>query len=136
MKVLLDTHILIWMHSSLSKLPETAKAILNNPDNDVFYSSVSIWESQIKHVLHPDYYTISGKILNNLSVQSGLTCLLLRPEHAAVLEFLRYDYENAPRPHKDPFDRMLICQAKSEGMFLLTHDSLLPYYNESCVLNV
>ncbi len=136
MRVLLDTHILIWMHSSLAKLSETAKSILKNPDNDIFYSSVSIWESQIKHVLHPDFYTISGKILNSLSIQSGLSCILLRPEHAVVLEMLHYDSDNAPRFHKDPFDRMLICQAKSEGMFLLTHDLLLKYYNEPCVLNV
>ena len=62
-----------------------------------------------------------------------MKCLPVLPEHAVFLKTLSYS-SDAPRPHKDPFDRMLISQAKAENMVFLTHDELLPFYKEPCVV--
>lgn len=135
MKILLDTHILIWFHAQREKLSSKIIAIINDIENEIYFSSINVWETEVKHLLHPDSLTLSGKELLDLSIRSGMTCLYVKPEHALLLSMLRYA-EYAPKPHKDPFDRMLICQAKSESMKLMTHDALLPYYNETCVLYV
>lgn len=135
MKILLDTHILIWLHVAQKKLSQKALEYLQNPKHDFFYSPVNIWETQIKHSAHPEAFTISGEDLYYLCNQANISCLPIKSEHAITLKTLSYS-ENAPRTHKDPFDRMLICQAKTENMCLLTHDSLIPYYNEPCVIPV
>lgn len=135
MRILLDTHILIWILQDDERLPEKVRDILTDQENELFYSSANIWEVQIKHLKKSEEFTISGELLNDLCLQSGLKCLPVSPDHAIALKTLSYS-QNAPRPHKDPFDRILICQAKCEGMSLLTHDSLIPYYNEPCVISV
>ena len=136
MKILLDTHILIWFHTNGSELSNKAWKILLDPENEIYYSSVNIWETQIKHLKHSKEINFSGDDLNKMSVAAGLKCLNLKPEHCIELKSLVYDEKNAPLPHKDPFDRILICQAKSENMVLMTHDSLIPFYNEPCILSV
>lgn len=135
MKILLDTHILIWFHSRDSELSSEAWDILLNPENEVYYSSVNIWETQIKYLKHSDEINFSGDELNEMCQKAGLKCLFVKPEHCLEIKPLAYS-EKAPRMHKDPFDRILICQAKAENMFLMTHDSLIPYYNEPCILSV
>ena len=135
MKILLDTHILVWFHSRDSELSEKAWKIILDSENEIFYSSINVWETQIKYLKHKDEINSSGAELNELSRRAGLKCLLLKPEHCIELKTLAYS-ESAPHPHNDPFDRILICQAKSEQMLLMTHDSLIPYYNEPCILSV
>ena len=134
MKILLDTHILIWFHTNSPELSAKAREMLLNPENDIFYSAVNIWETQVKYLKHSDEMTVSGDELNELSRIAGLRCLPIKAEHCLELKSLRYS-QSAP-PHKDPFDRILLCQAKAENMFLMTHDSLIPNYNEPCVLSV
>ena len=135
MKILLDTHILIWLILEDERLSAKAMEIILNPQNKLFYSSVNIWEAQIKHIKHPLEFSLTGEMLNDLSLKSNLRCLNLLPEHTFLLDTLYYS-DKAPQPHKDPFDRILICQAKAENMLFMTHDSLIPYYNEPCVLSV
>ena len=106
-----------------------------NDGNEIFYSVISIWETEIKHINKGDLFPITGAQLKNFSEKAGLKCLELKPEHTLLLSTLHYS-DNAPKPHKDPFDKMLICQEKSEEMLLMTHDSLIPYYNEPCILSV
>lgn len=84
---------------------------------------------------HAEDINFSGDELNDLSIKAGLQSLPVKPNHCIELKSLVYS-EDAPQRHKDPFDRILICQAKVEGMKLMTHDTLIPYYNESCVLSV
>ncbi|MCR4953397.1 MAG: type II toxin-antitoxin system VapC family toxin [Treponema sp.] len=136
MKILLDTHILVWFHLKDNELSEKAWKILLDPENEIYYSSINIWETQIKHLKHEKEINFSGDDLNKMSIAAGLKCLHLRPEHCIELKSLVYDEKNAPHPHKDPFDRILICQAKAENMLLMTHDSLIPFYNEPCILSV
>lgn len=134
MKILLDTHILIWLHTNDSQLSEKARKIILDPSNIIYYSSINIWEIQMKNLKAPDIFPYSGDAIQELSVQANIRCVPVLPAHALALKTLSYA-ENAPS-HKDPFDKMLICQAKVENMLLMTHDSLIPNYNESCILVV
>lgn len=134
MKILLDTHILIWLHTNDSQLSERARKIILNPTNTIYFSSINIWEIQMKNLKAPEIFPYSADEIQNLSVQANIRCVPVLPSHAIALKTLSYA-ENAPA-HKDPFDRMLICQAKVENMLLMTHDSLIPNYNEPCILVV
>ncbi len=134
-RYLLDTHIMLWYIGNSRKLTDEMKSIINDETNDVYYSIVSIWEAEIKRLKHPD------KIINlqtdELIVScynAGLEKLPLNESHVKMLKTLSRP-DNAP-PHHDPFDRILISQAKSESMIFITHDELLPYYNENCILYV
>ncbi len=134
MNLLLDTHILIWALNEDPALPETARDLILDPDNVVYYSTVSIWEVAIKHATHPDNVQFTGKELAAFCKEAGFLCLEAKDRHVFVLETLQRP-EDAPR-HNDPFDRMLISQAKAENMIFLTHDSLIPYYGEQCIMPV
>ncbi len=135
MKYLLDTHIILWIIGESDKVPDKVKEIISNPENDVFYSSVSIWEATIKRSVHPDkIIDISPEKFTSFCRESRFKELPLAGVHVYMLPTLVYPDEATP--HKDPFDRMLISQAKSEGMTFITHDVLLPYYNEPCILYV
>ena len=135
MRVLLDTHILLWAITEDKKFPAKADEIINNLDNEIYYSSISIWEVAIKRLKHPDKIT-------NLSLQEFVSfCddadfreLPLMKEHTYSLETLTRP-DNVP-PHNDPFDRILISQAKTEDMIFLTHDDNLLHYQENCILYV
>ena len=135
MKILLDTHILIWLHRNDEQLSQKAKEIILNPQNEVLYSAISIWEAQIKYLKHPETFHFSGEILDRLSIEANLSCLYVKPAHSIALKTLSYS-KDAPKLHNDPFDQILICQAKVENMLFLTHDSLIPYYDEQCIVPV
>lgn len=134
MNLLLDTHIALWYLNGDARLSEQAKAYIDNEENSVYFSVASLWEIEIKHTLHPDRMASScGDVLERCE-RAGFALLPLHPEHIGQLYTLR---RGAGAPlHKDPFDRILICQAKAESMLLLTHDSLLADYNEPCVVSV
>ena len=134
MNLLLDTHILIWALNEDPRLPEKAKDMILDPNNVVYYSAVSVWEISIKHANHPDEIQFSGKELSAFCREAGFLQLEIRDKHVYALEMLVRP-ENA-RPHKDPFDRILLAQAKAENMSFLTHDTLIPDYNEKCVIQV
>lgn len=135
MKILLDTHILIWIHEASPKLTEYAIDLIKNPKNTVYFSTINIWETEIKNKKNPNEFTLTGEMLLSLSLQAGFKCLDIKTNHALALKTLHYSNE-APQKHSDPFDRMLLCQAKTENMLLMTHDELIPYYNEKCVIKV
>lgn len=134
MKILLDTHILIWLHTNDPQLNEKARKILLDPLNTVYYSTINIWEIQIKHLKSPESFPYEPEVIMSLNQQANLKCVPLLPKHTLALATLNYP-DNC-QIHKDPFDRILICQAKTENMMLMTHDSLIPNYGEPCVLSV
>lgn len=134
MKYLLDSHILIWALFSDEKLARKAFEIINSRDNEIYYSAATIWEIGIKHTKNPEKMPVSGKLLMECSEQAGMMSLPIIKEHTVVVNELRRK-EGEP-PHNDPFDKMLIAQAKCENMILLTHDHLLDGYEESCILKV
>lgn len=134
MNLLLDTHILIWALNEDPRLSEKAKNLILDPDNVIYYSSISIWEVSIKHARHPENITFSGKALSQYCQEAGFLPVDVRDKHIYTLETITRA-ENAPK-HHDPFDKMLVAQAKAENLSFLTHDSLIPYYNETCIIPV
>ena len=134
MKVLLDTHILLWALSGDCRLPSDAAKVIADPENTILYSTASLWEVETKHLAHPDKMAWGAAQLDYWCREAGYLPLEIRAEHIFRLKDLRRP-DDAP-PHKDPFDRILICQAMEEGMGLLTHDSLIAQYDAPCILAV
>ena len=131
MNLLLDTHLLLWALSNDKRLSKEARSMIMDEDNTIYFSSVSVWEVVLKHSLHPKNVTITGKDFSQYCLQAGFIPLEMTPFHAISVESL--SYENSLQVHNDPFDRMLIGQAKSERYLFLTHDKLLAGYGEKCV---
>ena len=134
MNLLLDTHILIWALNDDYRLPKRARELILDESNVIYYSSVSIWEIAIKHASHPEDVEFSGKELSQFCQEAGFLPIEVRDKHVYALETIQRA-ESAP-PHHDPFDRMLIAQAKAENMSFVTHDSLIPYYEENYIIAV
>lgn len=133
MRILIDTHIAIWAVLNDPKLPQKSKELILAEENEIFYSTASVWEITIKHMLHPDKIRINGKLLAKGCEDNGYIVLPIFNKHVSVLETLKRP-ENASS-HNDPFDRIMIAQAKAENMMFLTHDSLIPYYHEPFIIS-
>lgn len=134
MNILLDTHELIWALNGDPRLSKKAREYITNPGNDIFYSTVSIWEVGIKHAIRPDNVEFTAKELSGFCQQAGFYNLPVYDKHVFAMEALSRP-DNAPK-HNDPFDRLLLGQAIAENMVFLTHDSLIPCYNENCIVSV
>lgn len=131
MKHLIDTHILLWALLDDDRLPKNAGELLTHTGNDVYYSIISLLEIELKHLLHPTQMPINAQAIDVYAQEAGFQSPPLHDRHIFALSSL-YRPDTA-KPHKDPFDRLLICQAKCENMVFLTHDTLLVDYNEPCV---
>ncbi|MDR2695782.1 MAG: type II toxin-antitoxin system VapC family toxin [Deltaproteobacteria bacterium] len=121
MKLLPDTQILIWAANSPDALPDKARDLLNNPDSEVFFSSASLWEVAIKFSLNRPDFQVDPRLLHQGLVSSGYQELAVSSRHAIAVSEL-------PGLHKDPFDRLLIAQARVEGVTLLTCDAGIAAY--------
>lgn len=127
MRLLVDTHLVLWRLTQNPALPARAAAIMD--EADVFVSVVSIWEIAIKWALRrgrADDMPMSGSAFLFEIGQAGLPVSSVTAQHAAAVDAL-------PLHHRDPFDRLLIAQAKSEPMILLTHDRALAAYGDFVV---
>ena len=131
-EILLDTHMILWAMSDDPKLNDKMRNIILDPNNTIYYSIASMWEVQIKYDIKK--MPISGIEFMHYCEQSGYHKLPVDDLHVVELAGLVRD-EAAPF-HNDPFDRILISQAKAEGFTFLTHDSLLRGYNEPCLVEV
>lgn len=134
MKILLDTHILLWALSNDERLPEKAKKLIENEENEIYYSIISLWEVEIKHLAHSDAMPLSAKEFSKYCEEAGFQQISVNENHIFTMKNLMRT-NDAP-PHKDPFDRILICQASLENMIFVTHDFLISYYTEPCILYV
>ena len=134
MKILLDTYVLLWALSEEPLLSGDMVYYLEDPDNICYFSTASLWEVALKHNAHERSFPLTAKHLFEICDSSEYYRLDIKPAHIIITDTLNYP-ENL-KPHKDPFDRLLIAQAKAEGMKLLTHDTKLAAYNEDCVLLV
>ena len=123
MRLLLDTHILLWVAGEPEKLPESARKMLLDERNFLFFSAANIWEIVIKSGLGRDDFKVDPHRLRKMLIINGYIELPITAEHV-----LRVD--SLPQLHKDPFDRVLIAQARSEGMHLLTVDSAVINYGD------
>ncbi len=125
MRLLLDTHVLLWWHDQPARLTETAYDAINDLDNDVFLSVVNGWEIQIKAQLGK--LTLSKPLrvlLQEEQATNGFRLLPVTMDHV-------YALDSFPLHHRDPFDRLLIAQAHQEGLTLVTHDPKPSAYSVS-----
>jgi PIN domain nuclease of toxin-antitoxin system len=121
MKLLLDTHLLLWAAGVPERLSGTARALLEAADNELFFSAASLWEIAIKRGLGRADFQADARLLRRGLLDNGYSELPVASEHAVAIDGL-------PPIHKDPFDRILVAQATIEGITLLTADSLLAQY--------
>ena len=134
MDYLLDTHIAIWAMYDDNKLNKLIKQIIENPENNIFVSSISVLEISIKNRKHPDLMPIDANNFVCACKENNFVLLPLKANHIVSLDSLSYN-ENAPK-HGDILNRLLICQAKQENMMLISHDHLIRYYKENCILSI
>jgi PIN domain nuclease of toxin-antitoxin system len=123
MNLLLDTHVALWAAGDPDKLSDATRTLLLDEANRLFFSVASIWEVVIKRGLGRDDFRVDPARLRRLLVMNGYGELALTSDHALAVEGL-------PALHRDPFDRILIAQARVEGMRLVTADSQIAQYGE------
>jgi PIN domain nuclease of toxin-antitoxin system len=126
MKLLLDTHLLLWAAGEPDRLSAEARSLIDNPENEVLFSAASLWEVAIKRGLgrrglgRRDLKA-DARLLRRGLLDNGYSELPIVSDHVVAIESL-------PTLHKDPFDRVLVAQATVEGVTLLTVDSLVAQY--------
>jgi len=123
MRYLIDTHILIWAVANPRKLSAKARKVLSESDAEYFFSAASVWEIAIKHLRHPDDIPLSAGAARRMFTSSGFRELPVLARHPELVE-------NLADLHGDPFDRLLIAQARCESMVLVTHDEKVAAYGE------
>lgn len=122
MRVLLDTHIFLWLVSGDARLPRVVAEAVQNPDNEIFLSPVSVWEAVVKNAL--------GK----LPLPAAPEAYLPEQRGRHRIESLPLDEASVarlgalPPLHRDPFDRMLVCQAVAHGLVLASVDATVRQY--------
>ncbi len=121
MKVLLDTHLLLWAALMPARLSPAAQSILSNEDTRPYFSAASLWEVAIKQGLGRADFQVDARVLRRGLIDNGYSELPIGSEHAVAIDCL-------PPIHTDPFDRLLVAQATVEGITLLTSDQLVAQY--------
>lgn len=121
MKLLLDTHLLLWAAGQPERLSADARVLLEAPENELWFSAASVWEIAIKRGLGREDFRVDVRLLRRGLLENGYRELPVGSEHAVALD-------SVPPIHKDPFDRLLIAQACVEGITLLTTDAVVAQY--------
>ena len=121
MRLLLDTHLLIWASSAPHRLSPAASSIIEDSENELIFSVASIWEVAIKYGRGRSDFLIEPAAFRHGLKQNGLLELPILAEHTIAVAAL-------PHVHKDPFDRLLIAQSQTEGIILLTADAWIAQY--------
>jgi len=121
MKLLLDTHLLLWGASEPDRLPVPALAMIEDPAHQLVFSAASLWEIAIKSALGRADFRADPALLRRGLLDNAYTELAITGRHAVAVAGL-------PPLHKDPFDRMLIAQAIADGLLLLTVDPAVARY--------
>ena len=121
MRLLLDTHLLLWSAGQPDRLSAEARSLLQDPANDLVFSVASLWEISIKRGLGRADFRVEPRVLRRGLRDHGYIELAIAADHALAVDLL-------PPLHKDPFDRLLLAQAVMEGITLLTADPLVARY--------
>ncbi|MFN0305126.1 MAG: type II toxin-antitoxin system VapC family toxin [Burkholderiales bacterium] len=121
MRLLLDTHIALWAIRDDAQLSTRARSLIVDPDNAILVSAATVWEISIKHALRRTDMPLSGTDAIGFFREAGYELIPVSVMHAALVGAL-------PPHHADPFDRMLVAQARSESAQLLTHDRVITKY--------
>jgi len=120
-RLLLDTHLLLWAVASSDRLSRETRSLIEDPRNDVQYSAASVWEIAIKSALRRRDFHVDLSILASALSEIGFSELAVTTEHAIGVTQL-------PPIHRDPFDRLLVAQCIVEPLVLLTNDAVLARY--------
>jgi len=121
MRLLLDTHLLLWVASDRERLSPAAVALIEDEQNILSFSTISLLEVAIKYSLGRPHFQVDPSILRRGLLDNGYVELPVSGEHAVAVASL-------PPIHKDPFDRLLVAQAKVEGIALLSSDAAMADY--------
>lgn len=121
MKYLVDTQLLLWAAMDSARLGKSARKLLSDPANDLYFSAASLWELTIKAGLGRPDFSVDARVLRRGLLDNGYRELPITSQHAVGVDTL-------PPLHKEPFDRLLISQAITEGITLLTSDVRLAKY--------
>lgn len=122
MRVLTDTHVLLWALLQPERLDVVRRDVLESPEHQVFFSAVNIWEIAIKRALDRLDFDVEPDVIHRAAVETGFRELPVSAVHAAAVRHL-------PAHHRDPFDRLLIAQALTEPLLLMTDDPLISLYH-------
>jgi PIN domain nuclease of toxin-antitoxin system len=120
-KLLLDTHLLLWAAGRPDQMPAGALVLLDDPNNELLFSAASLWEVTIKRGSGRDDFQVDSRLLRRGLLDNGYSELAITSEHAIAIDLL-------PPIHKDPFDRILVAQSMVEGITLLTADPVVARY--------
>lgn len=121
MHLLLDTQVLLWVAGMPDKLSKPARDLIEDTQNQLLFSAASLWEITIKRGLGRSDFRVEPEVLRRGLVENGYDELPITSTHAMAVGYL-------PAIHKDPFDRILVAQAESEGILLLTRDEWVAKY--------
>lgn len=121
MKLLLDTHLLLWAAGLPDQLSATARALIEDPANELCFSAASLWEVSIKRGLGRSDFQVEPRLLRRGLLDHGYAEVPVTSAHAVAIDSL-------PPIHRDPFDRILIAQSMVEGLLLLTFDATVAQY--------
>jgi len=121
MKLLLDTHVLLWAAGEPNRLSHEIRELLGDPENELLFSAASMWEITIKSGLGREDFQVNARLLRRGLLDNDYEELPIRSEHTLAIDAL-------PTIHRDPFDRILIAQATIEGIELLTADQVVARY--------
>ncbi len=123
MKLLIDTHLLIWAADNGARLPPKARILMADPENALFFSVASLWEIAIKNGFNRADFHVDARLFRRGLIDNGYHELAILGTHIMAIDVL-------PPIHKDPFDRLLIAQAIVEDTILLTNDPLVAQYHD------
>lgn len=121
MKLLLDTQLLLWAAGEPDRIPAAGRELIENPRNELLFSAASLWEVAIKSTLGREDFRVEPRVLRRGLLDNGYLELPITSQHAVNIAAL-------PPLHNDPFDRLLLAQAHTEGIILVTADARLARY--------
>jgi PIN domain nuclease of toxin-antitoxin system len=121
MKLLLDTQILLWAAGEPKRLSVAARKLLLDSHHELLFSAASLWEIAIKSTLGRDDFQVEPRLLRRGLLDNGYAEVPITSQHAVSIDLL-------PPLHRDPFDRLLLAQALTEGLTLVTADEQLARY--------
>jgi len=121
MKLLIDTHLLLWAAQGANRLPPKARTLMGDCDNELLFSVASLWEIVIKNRLGRDDFKVDPRLFRRGLLDNGYIEVGIASAHVIAIDTL-------PPLHKDPFDRLLLAQAMMEGITLLTADACMARY--------
>lgn len=122
MRLLLDTHVLIWALEDSPRLPLAIREAILDENNQIYVSVISLWEIAIKHHKKPDVMKYSANQIKEFAMRAGYIFLSLGLDSISTFD------QSDLSIHPDPFDQMLVCQSQAHNIRLLTHDEKLQSY--------